>query len=180
MRPGSAAQTSRCREAMPVTFVGFLALGTSVENHRLVEAKGYVRPSVCFSGHPNPDQTPLITGLVEPRHEFIRYGGIMDQLTGGRLLAYWEWLPPHFEIRGDGVAYPCQDVMVSLEYRLNLGVNSARTGRPGSVSVDPGSVIGSVSGRPMTSGVRLAIEQNTGIIVSNAAATKAADAARRA
>ena len=148
---------------MPVTFAGFLALGTGVENHRLVEARGYVRPPICFSGHPNPDQTPMIPGVTEPRNDFVRYGGMMDALTGGRLLAYWEWLPPHFEIRGDGVAYPYQDVMVSLEYRLNLGVNSARAGRPGSVSIDPGSVIGSVSGRPMVSGVRLTVEQKPGL-----------------
>src|ERR1700722_5233959 len=142
---------------MPI-IVGFLGLGTAIANHRLVEVKDYTRPPVAFNGHPNHDQTPRVFGIEEPVNDFIRFGAVLDAATGGRVLVHWPWIPPHFEIRGDGLAYPFVDIMVSLEYKLNMAVNAARQGLPVTISIDPGSIAGSINGQPMAAGVRLTVE----------------------
>jgi hypothetical protein len=139
----------------------------------LTEPKTYVRPAIDFAGHPTTDRTPRVYGIEEPLHGLIRYGAIMDALTGGRCLVYWDWAPEYYEIGPGRLAFPYKDLMVNLEYRLRLSVNSARADRPFSISIDAGSVIGSANGQPLIAGVKLGVEVGTGLIVSNAALAKA-------
>jgi hypothetical protein len=88
-------------------------------------------------------------------------------------LVYWDWAPEYYEIGPGRLAFPYKDLMVNLEYRLRLSVNSARADRPFSISIDAGSVIGSANGQPLIAGVKLGVEVGTGLIVSNAALAKA-------
>jgi hypothetical protein len=156
--------------------LGWVGLGTSISNHRLVEVKDYRRPQVAFVGHPVVDSVPRITGLTEPRDELVRYGAVFDALHQGRCLAYWLWTPPLATTPGP---FAPVDITISLEFRVQLAVNRAREGGAPQITIDAGNVIGSCNGQPMIAGQRLAIEPGTGLLVAHAALAKAEERRRQ-
>ena len=156
---------------MAVCFAAWLGLATQRNGNRLVEVQKYVRPAVALSGE---DQLPALPETAGPEALAIVYGGLYDAPTGGRLLAYWLWLPPPIM-----VGSPWPDIRLTFDLRMQQALNRSRVpGHAEDHSVASGQVLGSMNGRDFVSGIRLAI--HGGVIMSSLAVEAkrtAADAA---
>lgn len=141
----------------------FLAIGTAVSNLGvLTELSGgsYARLACGFTG-------TAISGLTQTTSAWVVataptpavpmiYGAIFDGLTGGNMIAYWNWSAPYTTSL---TAMPIQTINVTLNTAISVALNLALLGGQGTSGsmVDAGAQIGTVNGNPMLAGCRLNI-----------------------
>lgn len=159
---------------MPVAMFGWLALGYGVENHRLLEPSGYIRPQIMLTRQKGNDQIRQINGLSAPWGAELRFGGLYDALHQGRCLIYWSWPPPWSTIPGSLMPL---EVTFDWEHLIQLALNAASAGTAPDIAIARGDRVGACNGQAMIAGVKLTIAE--GLLTSTAAVAKDATAARR-
>jgi hypothetical protein len=159
---------------MLVAMFGWLTLGYEVENHRLLEPSGYIRPPIMLPRQKGSDQIRQINDLSAPWGAELRFGGMYDALHQGRCLVYWSWLPPWSAIPGSLMPL---EVTFDWEHRIQLALNAASAGTAPDIAIAPGGRVGACNGQAMIAGVKLTIAD--GLLTSTAAVAKNAAAARR-
>lgn len=138
----------------------FFALGTGISNvGAFLEAGNYTRPAVNFTGNSIAglsQSIAQITGPTTPVGGVLTKGAIYDAVTGGNLIAYWDWnittaVPNNFPALSAGVIFNSY-----LQSALNMSLTGG-VGTSGS-TIDQGGLIGFFNGQPMVTGTKLAIQ----------------------
>lgn len=152
--------------AAPFPTSYFLAIGTAVSNLGvLTELSGgsYARLACGFSGNAISGLTQTTSAWVvatapTPAVPMI-YGAIFDGLTGGNMIAYWNWNAPYTTSL---TAMPIQTINITLNTYISTALNLALLGGQGSSGslIDAGAQLGTANGNPLLAGCRLNI--NTG------------------
>lgn len=149
--------------ASPFPTTYFLAIGTAVSNlGALTELSGgsYARLACAFTGTAISGLTqtvgPWVVATAPTPAVNSYYGAIFDGVTGGNLIAYWNWNSPY---TGSLTAFPSTVINVTLNTAISTALNLALQGGQGSSGslFDAGAQIGTVNGNPMLAGSRLGI-----------------------
>lgn len=145
----------------PTTY--YLAIGTAVSNLGvLTELSGgsYARLACGFTGNAISGLTQTTTAWVvatapTPAVPMI-YGAIFDGLTGGNMIAYWNWNAPYTTSL---TAMPIQTINITFNTAVSTALNLALQGGPGTAGsmIDAGAQIGTANGNPLLAGCRLNI-----------------------
>lgn len=144
-------------------FTGFFALGTGVSNiGAFVEATTYTRPAVNFTGNALAGLSQAvgqITGPTGPVGGTLTKGAIFDAVTGGNLLAYWDWTT----ITAVPANFAAVTLNVAFNSYLSATLNMSQGGGAGTsgATIDQGAQIGTVNGQPMIAGTKLGIQAGT-------------------
>lgn len=141
----------------------FLAIGTAVSNLGvLTELSGgsYARLACGFTGNAISGLTQTTTAWVvatapTPAVPMI-YGAIFDGLTGGNMIAYWNWNAPYTTSL---TAMPIQTINITFNTYISTALNLALLGGQGTSGsmLDAGAQLGTANGNPLLAGCRLNI-----------------------
>lgn len=152
--------------AAPFPTTYYIAIGTAVSNlGAFTELSGgsYARLACGFTGTAISGLTqtvgPWVVATAPTPAVTAAYGAIFDSLTGGNMLAYWNWTPPAAGLTGSLTAFPSTVVNISFNTYISIALNQALQGGQGSSGsmIDAGAQIATVNGQPMLAGVRLNI-----------------------
>lgn len=159
--------------AAPFPTTYFLGIGTAISNLGVpTELSGgsYARLACGFTGTAMSGLTqtvgPWVVATAPTPAVPCVYGLMFDALTGGNLVAYWNWAPGTTGFTGSLTAFPSTVINVSFTNNIAIAMNLALTGGPGTSGslFDAGAQIGTVNGNPMLSGVRLAINSGGSLV----------------
>lgn len=145
----------------PTTF--FIGLATAVSNLGApTELSGgsYARLACGFTGTALSGLTQTTTAWVvatapTPAVPII-YGLIYDGVTGGNLIAYFNWSAPYTTSL---TAMPIQTINITFNTYIQTALNLALLGGQGTTGslIDSGAQIGTANGNPLLAGCRLNI-----------------------
>lgn len=145
----------------PTTY--FLGIGTAVSNLGvLTELSGgsYARLACGFTGNAISGLTQTTSAWVvatapTPAVPMI-YGAIFDGLTGGNMIAYFNWNAPYTTSL---TAMPIQTINITFNTYISTALNLALLGGQGSSGslIDSGAQLGTANGNPLLAGCRLGI-----------------------
>lgn len=149
--------------AAPFLTSYYIGLGTAVSNLGVpTELSGgsYARLACAFTGTALSGLTQTTSAWVvatapTPAVPII-YGLIYDGLTGGNLLAYFNWSAPYTTSL---TAMPIQTINITFNTAVSTALNLALQGGQGTSGsmIDSGAQIGLAQGNPLLAGCRLNI-----------------------
>lgn len=149
----------------PTTY--YIGLGTAISNLGVpTELSGgsYARLACAFTGNALSGLTQTTTAWVVATAPTpavpITYGLIYDGLTGGNLIAYFNWNNAPYTT--SLTAMPIQTINITFNTAVSVALNLALLGGQGTSGsmIDAGAQIGTANGNPLLAGCRLNI--NTG------------------
>jgi hypothetical protein len=152
--------------AAPFPTTYYLAIGTAISNlGAFTELSGgsYARLACAFTGTAVSGLTqtvgPWVVATAPTPAVPCTYGAIFDSLTGGNMLAYWNWTPPAAGLTGSLTAFPSTIINLTFNQYISTALNLALQGGQGTSGslVDAGAQIGLVNGQPMVAGCRLTL-----------------------
>lgn len=159
--------------AAPFPTTYFLGIGTAISNLGVpTELSGgsYARLACGFTGTAMSGLTqtvgPWVVATAPTPAVPSVYGLMFDALTGGNLIAYWNWSPLATGFTGSLTAFPSTVINVSFTNNIAIAMNLALIGGQGTSGslFDQGAQIGTVNGNPMLSGVRLQINSGGSLV----------------
>lgn len=149
--------------AAPFPTSYYLGIGTAISNLGVpTELSGgsYARLACAFTGN-------ALSGLTQTTSAWVvataptpavpmTYGLIYDALTGGNLIAYFNWNAPYTTSL---TAMPIQTINIVFNTYISTALNLALVGGQGTSGalLDAGAQIGTANGNPLISGCRLGI-----------------------
>lgn len=149
--------------AAPFPTTYYIGLGTAISNLGIpTELSGgsYARLACGFTGTALSGLTQTTSAWVVAAAPSpavpITYGLIYDAVTGGNLIAYFNWNGPYTL---STTAMPAQTINIVFNTYISTALNLALSGGSGTSGslLDAGAQIGTVNGQPLLSGVRLGI-----------------------
>lgn len=153
--------------ATPFPTTYYIGIGTAISNTGVpTELSGgsYARLACAFTG-------TAISGLTETVGPWVvataptpavpsLYGLMYDSLTGGDLVAYWQWNPgSNGTYTGSLTAFPSTTINITFNTYIQTALNLALQGGSGTTGslLDQGAQLGTVNGQPLLAGSRLGI-----------------------
>jgi|SRR6185312_11976349 len=144
---------------------GWVALGTGFPKGTFNEVSGgsYAREVLSLSGTVSGGLTQALSSIAAataPAGDLMRVGAMFDALTGGNMIAWWEWATP----TAVGTAFPATTINIAFVSGVYADFNAG--------DVFPaGAMIGTVNGNPMVAGSILQVQGGL-LQVQQAAAAK--------
>lgn len=169
--------------AVPFPTTYFLAIGTAISNLGvLTELSGgsYARLACAFTGTALSGLTqtvgPWVVATAPTPAVNSYYGAIFDAVTGGNMIAYWNWNPP---FTGSLTAFPSTVINISFNAYVQPSLNLSLLGGAGTSGalLDAGAQIGLAQGNPLLAGTRLSLQN--GALVALAPTTRLIEAVSR-
>lgn len=152
----------------------YYALGTGISNTgAFLECTSYTRSATNLSGTALSGLTETISTITAPTGPTgtnYFYGAWFDSLTGGNLIAYWQWNAPYIAV---GTNFPGLAINVTFNTYLTAALNLGSIGGAGSSGseINAGAQIGTLNGQPLIAGTKLGIAGSSLVVKSFANVT---------